>query len=786
MAILKNFTLSKPMLAFSKLFGRTEHPYALEGILRPALEFNSAIVSSCAAIPFLIAPQVFMMSCFYGFCVGGALLLFALRRSAQGLYCLQYKKVINQIPFFKVSIDDLQYKYANKRSKNNKNKLFIGKGFNWRNIHTQRFYDLETVTEFNNYLKEQTDNPLGGKPHLHGVGVLDEKDFYLTKDDRIGHVLCYGQSRSGKSRLLEMMLEQDIASGECVFLIDPKGDKDLFKRLLAAARRANRLDDVMVLHLGFINESVRYNPIASYQRITEVAGRISDKLPSEGQSQVFAMFAWRFVNIVAIVLQELGEPITIAQIKKHVSNLDGLFNTYACHVLQLDENSLATLLNSIDLEAIELPRHYVGKSEITQKLLYHLEHNKAARQDNEVLESLMNAYSYERSYYDKITASLLPFLEKLTALGEMVSPVNSKNQAHSSDKGQLPTLNLEEAIAQKKIVFLGLDGLSDGEIAKALGAMFFNDLVSLAGKLYKTKERFNPVYVHADEFNDVIGDSFIPLLNKAGGAGVIVHAYTQTDQDIELGFGGARLGNTKALVAKGNFRTVLAMRVATVETAKYFTQKVNEVTVKYSVSDTRTNDSDGQAFGTTASSGDKIMTDKVKLVDDASITNQSVGQLFAAKNGGQIYHVRCPLIEEDLTEVVGDIESQGLGNMIQAVNLRQFVFADQMAASHKKGKKDKKGKKSKKSKKSEEAIKPSKSLKKQVKNNDELTPKNEANKVIGDDFIPLLNKPNRVTEVNLPEPTVVDTRVTNVSQVGEDTKNKKDKRAKRSSARGVL
>ena len=48
-----------------------------------------------------------------------------------------------------------------------------------------------------------------------------------------------------------------------------------------------------------------------------------------------------------------------------------------------------------------------------------------------------------------------------------------------------------------------------------------------------------PINVHADEFNEpMMGDEFIPLINKGGGAGLQVTAYTQTLSDIE-----ARIGN---------------------------------------------------------------------------------------------------------------------------------------------------------------------------------------------------------------------------------------------------
>ena len=45
------------------------------------------------------------------------------------------------------------------------------------------------------------------------------------------------------------------------------------------------------------------------------------------------------------------------------------------------------------------------------------------------------------------------------------------------------------------------------------------------------------ISLRADEFNELIGDEFVPLLNKAGGAGFQVTAYTQTWSDVEARIG---------------------------------------------------------------------------------------------------------------------------------------------------------------------------------------------------------------------------------------------------------
>jgi hypothetical protein len=93
--------------------------------------------------------------------------------------------------------------------------------------------------------------------------------------------------------------------------------------------------------------------------------------------------------------------------------------------------------------------------------------------------------------------------------------------------------------------------------------------------------------IRADEFNELIGDEFIPLLNKVGGAGFQVSAYTQTRSDVE-----ARIGSpAKTGQIAGNFNTPDHVRVKEVATAEQLTSQLPEVhvvstVVSSSVSDT--------------------------------------------------------------------------------------------------------------------------------------------------------------------------------------------------------
>jgi len=151
-----------------------------------------------------------------------------------------------------------------------------------------------------------------------------------------------------------------------------------------------------------------------------------------------------------------------------------------------------------------------------------------------VLDGLRSAVRYDKTYFDKIVASLLPLLEKLTSgkIAQLLAP----NYSDLNDPR--PIFDWMQIIRKRAVVYVGLDALSDAEVAAAVGNSMFSDLVSVAGHIYKhgiddglpgaSANTKIPVNLHADEFNELMGDEFIPMINKGGGAGIQVTAYTQT------------------------------------------------------------------------------------------------------------------------------------------------------------------------------------------------------------------------------------------------------------------
>jgi hypothetical protein len=70
------------------------------------------------------------------------------------------------------------------------------------------------------------------KPRLLGQTSEDNTPFYLTEEDRDSHIHILGATRQGKSKLLEMLIRQDVQRGYGACLLDPTGNAETMYNIL--------------------------------------------------------------------------------------------------------------------------------------------------------------------------------------------------------------------------------------------------------------------------------------------------------------------------------------------------------------------------------------------------------------------------------------------------------------------------------------------------------------------------------------------------------------------------
>lgn len=659
----------------------------MEGLLRPPVEAWSAGTAFGIAGVAAAAPWALMMPHSLGAITAAIAAGFGAKRAREAYAVYAYQRGLKFTKMTRVAPHKLPV---------TREHLYLGQGFEWTQLHTQRKLDTQAVkvreyvratpmemrlARAGERLRQWTEskagltgaivrlavdaggpsNPfasgvdLGGSPIIHGVGVQKEVPVVLRQGSRNGHMLVLGTTRVGKTRLLELLCTQDIHAGHVTIVIDPKGDAELMLRMHAEARRAGRENSFYLFHLGYPEISARYNGIGNFSRITEVAGRTTNALPSSGNSAAFKEFSWRFTNIVAQAQVALGRIPTYETLLKDVTGIDPLFIDYANmfyrrlaaegrfphYQARLDE--LQRVVGTKGGPPV--PRSLQDRSpELVAMFLW----IKESRVDDKVLLGLAAAFSYERSFYEKIIASLGPFLEKLTsgAVGKLISP------DYFDPEDKRPIFDWMTVFRQGGIVYAGLDALSDSVVSSAVGNSMLSDLVSVGGKLYKTgldphstdgKIRLPKVCCHFDEVNEIAGPEFVPMVNKLGGSGFQITAYTQSVFDIE-----AKVGDkAKAGQILDNFNHLVMLRVRSEATASLLTNQVPQVNVTHltpvsGVSDTAAT---GNGVDFTSRNDDIATTTKVPLIEPADILELPQGQAFALLEGNRRFKIRIPLAD---------------------------------------------------------------------------------------------------------------------------------------------
>jgi len=638
----------------------------IEALLRPPVEQSAIATHLALALLGVGAPQVLLLPGGVGYGLAAACSLRALWLSRRMTRLLRYQRRLRVLP---------SYRIHPKKLRASQGELFLGRGFLWDARHTQRYADTQRTEHshfdrrglFYSSVRATVDgvsttplkplmtplnsqwllNPfpprsyVEGSPELHGVGLFEkEQDVTLQQAERVAHTFVVGTTRVGKTRLLEVIASQDIRGGDVVIVFDPKGDGDLLARLYTEARRVGRAGEFQVFHLGFTEQSVAYNPVGSFSRVTEVASRIAGQLPNEGNSAAFREFAWRYVNVLAKVLDVLGEPINYQVLLECSTDIDALVVRYlACVARQHQFEDWSEQLADLVASEAKMPVQYKGRDRTAWASVELFRRNGF---NDPTATSLIKTFEHDKSHFDKLVASLYPLLEKLTS-----GPVAQLLSPESSPEDTRERLSWKRVIERGGIAYVGLDALSDPDVASAVGNAMFADLTSVAGSLYKDAQRGAPlkkVCVHADEFNELVGREFIPLANKAGGAGFQLTVYTQTLSDIVARFDNpARAGQVV-----GNLGTIIMLRVKEKATAELLTTRLKDVEINHLMLDSGSTDSADPTTDVhfTSSTRQRISSQRVPMLHAGDLDALPKGHAFALI-AGRLYKLRLPLFSDE-------------------------------------------------------------------------------------------------------------------------------------------
>jgi conjugative coupling factor TraD (TOL family) len=639
----------------------------IDNVYRPPYELATVVVAMAVGLMLLLRPSMFLLTSLQACALALALTLLAAWRLTQARRVQRFRRAVRQLEPYALLPTEIPW---------SRSTVFMGKGFQWTARHTQRMTLLAQPE--NEHLREPTalhqwaralerrpdapawltrwttrDHwlnpvrplpPVGGNPALHGVEI-DEQEIHTALAELNNHMMVYGTTRVGKTRLAQVLIEQDIARGDVVIVFDPKGDVELLLGMYASALRHGRASEFQLFHLGFPEISSRYNPIGNFEQITEVATRATGPLPAEGQSAAFKAFAWRYVNVIARAMAAVGERPDFRKIYAYGVSIDSLAKRYFTDWL---DRNVPGWRDRFDPIPTKEQRDLIQKAEKNGRdveLLLLAQFFKTSGYQDAIFDAIASVLANDRTYFEKLVNSLYPLLEKLTTgkVADLISP------EYEDTSDTRPLLDWMSVINRGGIVYCGFDALTIRDVAEAVSASMLADLTSVFGRIYKhgstygmsTLEGNRRVRLHADELNELIGPEFVQAANKGGGAGLFITGYSQTAQDIEAKVGSA----AKAEQIGGNLNSIVMLRVKNLATAERLTNQLEQVRVftrlqASGVSDT--NDPTEMADFASRNE-DRIATEKVPMLDPAWLMKLPKGQAFALLEGGKLVKLRIPL-----------------------------------------------------------------------------------------------------------------------------------------------
>ena len=569
-----------------------------------------------------------------------------------------------------------------------RNEVYLGNAFDWTPTHTQRAYEMlkqDTSTGPQNrsaldklelkvkHFSERSKKLEGfekiikapelllstlsyheedksvGYHWIHGL-ALEDRPFAIDADNFKGHTLIVGTTGAGKTRLFDLLITQAICRGETVIIIDPKGDQELHdnaKRTCDAYRQfclQNGKGDVgdrfFSMHPGHPDESTRINFLANSDTDTELATRIRELMPgSGGNSETFKDFAWKALNSVVQCLQILGEQPTLVNIKINMENqlknigVPAILKWAKMHDEQYnnthdDLRNIDTLLSDTDWD-LNHPDVRILEKTIIQNYSYD--------EGYVAISSVLSTLTEDPTYFAKTTNSVIPVLVKLTS-GPLESMLSATSKTLKSGQRMI---DMKTIIERNCVLYLGLDSLTDTEVAKSLGFLALSNIASCAGHIYNYQsDKIHPVNIYVDEAAECMNDACIRILNKGRGAGMRVTIATQTVADF-VDILGSESKKDKVL---GNVNTHICLRVQDNESRQALADTMGTTTIKKRVLSQGISTSSESTLQGSGSVGETLSEEDVNKVAPELLGFLPNLEYFANITAGKIIKGSIPII----------------------------------------------------------------------------------------------------------------------------------------------
>ncbi len=324
------------------------------------------------------------------------------------------------------------------------------------------------------------------------VAALEEKRFIfgIKRIDRRRHLYIIGKTGVGKSKMLELLMRQDIAYGYGACFIDPHGD--VIDSLLDFVPE-ERMDDVVIIDPSDAKHPVSFNPLA---------------------------------NVIADFKHQLAQDLIEVMQKQFGANwTPRLEHVFRFSVLALLDYPHATMRGMISLLT---DRNY------RQKVIEYIE-------DDMVRRFWAIEFADWSEKFD--TDAIIPLVNKL---GQFLSNPLLRNIFGQKEN----KIDLDRFMKEKKIIFINLSkGRLGEENSSFFGSMFLTKIkqAGMARARMRPEER-EDFYLYVDEFHNVVTDTFENLLTESRKYGLCITIAHQYFGQLTSRVQSAALGNSGNII----------------------------------------------------------------------------------------------------------------------------------------------------------------------------------------------------------------------------------------------
>jgi hypothetical protein len=347
------------------------------------------------------------------------------------------------------------------------------------------------------------------------VASLEEKKFVfgIKRVDRRRHMYIVGKSGVGKSKLLELMVRQDIAYGQGLCVIDPHGE--LIDDILNFMPK-ERIEDVCIIDPGDVEFPSSFNPLAN------IDPNFKHQLTQ---------------GLIEVLRKQFGANWT-----------PRLEHVFRFTVLALLDYPHATMRGMISMLT---DRNY------RQKVVEYIG-------DDMVKRFWAIEFADWSEKFD--TDAIIPLVNKL---GQFLSDPMLRNIFGQKQN----KIDLEQLMNEQKILLINLSkGKIGEENSSFFGAMFLTKIkqAGMARAKLDPADRHD-FYLYVDEFHNIVTDTFENILSEARKYGInliVAHQYVgqliPKVQQAVLGNTGSmicfRVGGDDAVKLKSDFAPIFDIK----------------------------------------------------------------------------------------------------------------------------------------------------------------------------------------------------------------------------------